>query len=1189
MSPTLIQTELARIGRRLSRWQAERNGAIWAAVAISVLVAAAMADMLFRFERTGRVLVWVLFAGVIGAGLVRVLRLLAERRTTEGVAARVEKTFPQLDNRLINFIQFSGQKSPGPLVTAYLSQGIPEWDHVDPMELKDRKQHRKAHLVLLAACAALVAPFLWSSHAWANALARIVNPISLRHPSTLAVIHKIEPGDVSIIAGSSMILSCESGGKTGQEVAVELWPDDDENVLHRLGSLTGAERESFAFEVKEPTAGFRYRFLAGDARSKIHKVRRLAKLAPSRMDIAIDPPDYTGMDSFTVDALSTIALVPESSLGSIHVEFNRDVSDVHIEADGVNLVASGREGSTKKHVFTNLVFTSERLTLIAVSPLGDEFRAPLQYQRIPDRKPSIRVLDPQGRAVLGPGAVPAISFEVSDDYGLAEVRLERTPDPSGSGRTETVASWPLGGDRLIEENWRSDDGIGKDQSRISYRLVALDSASEPNRVESAPIEFHQVSGEKVWETEQEADRKARTSLSRLVEMQRENLAQTRRLQDSLNAATPGQWKEATETQRSIRDVAGELLDHPARPLGNLHAQVATLRTGAMRDVIDILRRIPGAATGRKPQLVQRGVSLEEEILRSLTRADESVEKAQVRERISDLISRLDRLTKAEKEIVSETRAFEETAGEGGQHIAGKQDVLADDTFDFLQSCAREVAALRVNDEAFALLVAQVAELGSRGKVAENMIQAAEELDSGSFSLALPYEIDALATLVAMQELLREWQIEGAREENTENLEALRDTKRRLEKLKKLQTRVVEAIRETQRQEDLSGEEYDAIEEELEFVRNNIKEALLKIATDLHIFPDIPVGNELVDDIYQVYEETEQDEGSEAEPGEELGLQKEDFILEALEKATERLDGMEMWLETAPDNIRRLTENFDEAELPEVALIPLSTELEDIIGDLLDQQEDIEEETHDSATNQGSADMEEGWGVNEGEFVNYSAKGKSGNMRPDHNEQSGRSLVGRQGQSDGETVAGSGNIEEGDENIEARKTEDGAQSGQVHTDEHRDAKATGGGKMSGFDDEYGMQGAGPRRDSHASSSPLGTQALLRRNAEQIYAKASMMHLRTGRLDEAILNMRKAEDAIENGYPIRQLREYQRRAAVALRRTQAALSGRVLDVTAKGVADKQNPDSFYAGAAEEAPGEYRDLVAEYFRALSESEEE
>lgn len=1189
MSPAIIQSELARIGRRLSRWQAEMSGAIWAAVSIGVLFASAMADLLFSFNRAGRLIVWVLFVGVLIWGMIRVIRLLSERRSTQGVAVRVEAVFPQLDNRLINFVQFSGLESPDPLVQAYLQQGIPEWGQVDLADLKDKQRHRNAFVVFLVACVIFIVPFLWSSHAWTNALARIVNPVSMRHPSTLARIHEVDPGDSSMIAGSSLVLSCESGGKFGQEVVLELWPDDDEKVLHRLGSLSGADRESFAFEVRKPTADFRYRFLSGDARSEKYTVRRLAKLAPSRLDITLDPPDYTGMASSTIDALSTIALVPESSRGAIHVEFNRDVSEVRIEADGAHIPAAGSAGQGRKHSFTDLVFASERLVLIAASPLGDEFRAHVQYQMLPDRKPAIRILDPQGRAVLGPGAVPSIRFEVMDDYGIAEVQLEIVPNTDESGSAESVATWPIESDRRIEKNWSAENGLGKDQSRISYRIVALDSASSPNRTESPLIEFHRISGEKVWDAGLDADEKARASLSRLVGMQRDNLERTRRLHDSLTATTPSQWKETAETQRSVREIAGELLKHPARPLGNLHAQVATLWKSPMRDVIDVLRRIPDAAADRKPQLAQRGVTLEEGILRTLTRIDENVEKAQLRERISDLISQLDQLAKAQKEIATSTRTLDEAGGNGGQHLAGKQDVLADDTFDFLQACSKEVEVLRVNDEAFALLVAQTAALGRQGMVAENMIQAAEQLDTGALSLALPFEIDALATLIAMQELLRQWQIEGAREETADSLDALRDTKRRLEKLKKLQTKVVEAIRETQRQEDLSDQEYDAIEEELEFVRNNIKEALLKIATDLHIFPDIPVGNELVDDIYQVYEEAEQVAGSEEEAADELGLQKEDFILEALEKATERLDGMEMWLQTAPDNVRRLTENFDENELPEIALIPLSTELEDIIGDLLDQQEDIEEESHDSATNQGSADMEEGWGIEEGEYVNYSAKGKSGNMRPDHNEQSGRSLVGRQGQSDGETVAGSGNIEEGDENIEARKTEDGAQSGQVHTDEHRDAKATGGGKMSGFDDEYGMQGAGPRRDSHAPSSPLGIQAMLRRNAEQIYAKASMMHMRTGRLDEAILNMRKAEDAIEKGYPIRQVREYQRRAAVALRRTQADLSGRTLDVSGKGAAVKQNDDSFYAGAAEEAPAEYRDLVAEYFRALSESEEE
>ncbi len=51
-----------------------------------------------------------------------------------------------------------------------------------------------------------------------------------------------------------------------------------------------------------------------------------------------------------------------------------------------------------------------------------------------------------------------------------------------------------------------------------------------------------------------------------------------------------------------------------------------------------------------------------------------------------------------------------------------------------------------------------------------------------------------------------------------------------------------------------------------------------------------------------------------------------------------------------------------------------------------------------------ANIDMGWGISEGETVSYSAAGKSGNDRPDHKDQDGRSQVGRQGMSDGEVMS-----------------------------------------------------------------------------------------------------------------------------------------------------------------------------------------
>ena len=274
---------------------------------------------------------------------------------------------------------------------------------------------------------------------------------------------------------------------------------------------------------------------------------------------------------------------------------------------------------------------------------------------------------------------------------------------------------------------------------------------------------------------------------------------------------------------------------------------------------------------------------------------------------------------------------------------------------------------------------------------------------------------------------------------------------------------------------------------------------------------------------------------------ELGLQKEDFILDMMEKIDKRFDDMEMWLTAKPDATRRLTENFDQAEMPKMATIDMPKELQDIIGEMLEQQKDIEEKAHDSATNQAVPDLPMGWDIAEGEWSSFSAKGKSGNEAPDHKEQDGRSLVGRQGQADGETTAGSGKINKGDDKIENRRTQDPAQAGQVKEEEHTDAKATGGGKLSGFDDEFGMPGAGPRRDANLPGSPLGMQAQLRRNAEALYARASMLHIRTGSLDEVVRALRDAEDAVRDGRPIQQVRELQKRVTTAMQTARMSRAG------------------------------------------------
>ena len=51
----------------------------------------------------------------------------------------LEEKFPQLDNHLINYLQFSRDKDGDPFKAAYLRHGAPEWQSLDVRRMRNRK------------------------------------------------------------------------------------------------------------------------------------------------------------------------------------------------------------------------------------------------------------------------------------------------------------------------------------------------------------------------------------------------------------------------------------------------------------------------------------------------------------------------------------------------------------------------------------------------------------------------------------------------------------------------------------------------------------------------------------------------------------------------------------------------------------------------------------------------------------------------------------------------------------------------------------------------------------------------------------------------------------------------------------------------------------------------------------------
>lgn len=1186
MSGAALIRELGAMGTRFRSREAAKVLLFAVAAAAGIVWLAALSDVWLRHGRAGRVVAAVLWLVPLGWGALRIRRELRRAWPPAAVAARVERAIPELDNRLINYVQFAGREGEDAMIAACVQQGVPEWASLPFERLRDPRPFRYAAGALAVAAVAMALSAFWTGGAWVNALMRVVNPLSSRPPVTLAKILDVTPGDRAVLAGTSVTLGVKVTGRPGQRVFLDLWPADDERSTVEIGRIAGSGDESFPYDVAKLTANLEYRFRAGDVTSDRHTVKAVPPPAFRKFAVRVIPPVYLNRKATDHDAARERFSVPQGSTLRFEVGADRRLAGASVAAGSKSVdLAPAADGVMTGSVD---IAAATPLRVTIADENGYKAESEAQFDLEPDGAPAIRILVPQSRVRLGAGAVPRIQWEVTDDHGLGEVMLERLDPAKIDKPGERVIGWSPTGDVHFSRLWTGENqAVPTNGQPMAYRIVASDllPGAAPRTVRSPPVFFDTAAAASASGSIVTAKEDLGNTLAHLVDMQRKNLDRTAALDKAADGAAPS-WKTVRDVQAEIRDRAGKLIADPAKPLGAMDSLVRDLHVGPMDEVIRVSSRVSAAAEAERKTLSARSVALEGAILRALTAAESASGRVAQHQQITGLLALLDALVNGQTTALGAAQKSAQAKSKVPTSQVDQQDRLAQDTDEFVKACRKEAEAMKQNDAAFAETATRVAAQCTERKVSGTMLGASEKLEQDQPALAMPMQTTALNHLKEFQADLNKWRVADASEKMKSLQEAFDDIRERMKKLSETQAKVVDAIRQTDQQKDKSAKAMEELTEELDEIKGNMKEALLKIATDLHIFPELPVGNDLVTDVFQIYEEVAQVPGSESTEAKELGLQKEDWILEALETATKRVDDMEMWLVSQPDATKRNTENFDQQELPQIPVIPLASETEDIIGDLLEQEEEEANKADDSATNQGSADAPMGWGIAEGEFANFSAKGKSGNERPDHKDQDGRSIVGRQGMSDGETTAGSGKINEGDNNIEARRTQDSAQSGQVQEEGHAEAKATGGGKSSGYSDRKGMAGMGPRRDANTSArSELGWQAMLRRNAEQLYAKASMSHVRTGSLDDAIRLMKTAEDAMTAGQPIREVREYQRRAAAALRRTQAELGPGVYTAVAENERTGPAIEDQVAGAADDAPAEYRDLVADYFRSLSE----
>jgi len=312
----------------------------------------------------------------------------------------------------------------------------------------------------------------------------------------------------------------------------------------------------------------------------------------------------------------------------------------------------------------------------------------------------------------------------------------------------------------------------------------------------------------------------------------------------------------------------------------------------------------------------------------------------------------------------------------------------------------------------------------------------------------------------------------------------------------------------------------------------------------------------------------------AVPHEQSGLELAESLETNLEKWLMDVKDFQKW------NMEEPTQDYD------VPIVDLPDELEDLIGELLDSEESMTEDLEDVTSGwMDSIDKGAGWGTMDGPISNMSAQGKTGNLLPNQQEIGGRSGEGRSGKSSGqfveETATGKGGRD-----TPTRLTPDPFEEGRVQdTSTDPVSGSTGGGRASG-DGQEGLRGPAPPQVAEQLVRLAQKQAEIVNKAESLDHGLKVYRYPRGGLPQAIGEMRQTEEDMKAG----RLRDYSRTQKVVLgnlREVKDAVERQKSVNRDTGSAlPKQMRTEIVNSLSEKAPEKYKDMLGDYYKALTES---
>lgn len=607
--PPSIAEQLQRLRRRLTLWVVVDGLSRLLMGLIAFLAIDLWLDWSFQMDRPQRIVMLMLAAaGLLSAVYRRLWKPLAVPPTDDALILEVEEKHPELQEGLISAIQFARQPAPAgvseSMLRATVAQGAEAARRLPFFGVLQNSRFVRSALLLVAAVLIL---------GGTAAAGFVSDTVSIWFNRNVLLGDREWPQDVhfQITGEADGILIVPAGDDWPIEIVVtedsrrrpsEVWLEvRGEARRQRLESIEAGRR--YHGQLERVTEPLEFRVAEARAASPWIRVQLVERPAVAELQLTVTAPAYAQAAPEVLAPGGGPYKVLQGSRLSIRGRANKPLSAATIAIgkdrqsmtllDGHRFQFELTPQATKDADYAIDLLDTEAILLPgeeSPQPLASRDPATFRLKLVPDREPQVQAKLAGIGNLVTPKALIPISGRITDDFGVAELRLhwrwrgeKDEADTTGSSELSSSASLPSAASDFQTTLDLEPLSIATGVS-LSFFLEATDnnSVSGPGKGRSTVFLVRVVTEEEFRAALLAREREQGVELQKRIKLQDELLTDSRSLAAAIAGRTEILPEERNQLDR-LRKRQKSIGDDVARIARAFDGFVAEVRQNRIED------------------------------------------------------------------------------------------------------------------------------------------------------------------------------------------------------------------------------------------------------------------------------------------------------------------------------------------------------------------------------------------------------------------------------------------------------------------------------------------------------------------------------------------------------------------------------------------------------------------------------